>query len=444
MSKYQQSKESIDSSLLLWDIRPTQTSVQETYDLIVYPSAVYDDTFGGPITFKIPPQANGCLSDVEIVTEWKVMKNTAKLTDKQQVSVINNISNAMWNFVDVQVGDRVNVMQSMENAYAYQTFFNTALNNKEEREQYLGISETWYMDKGNNKEEANCLKFFTATGVKKDDIKNEASAWRAGKIKLSKVIKSRAKLQTPLLNHSKVLPSRLRVAVTLSKNKNDFLVQAEEDDIKVKVKNVYLQCTFVRPRDTMLNLQEETLKKRPALYDIDYPEISLRTISTGSDQVTINNLFPNKLPKVAFFVLQKTSDLTGDHKTSPFVFERMKSFQLYINNHEHFPMPIKFDPDNKGESDFIDAYMQLYKAAGYEYEGDCLIAENNFNYNYIIGAVFTADKQHTKHLNLQNEGETRVEIELEDKDEGPFTLITYAIYDKLYKIDEHRNLTIIE
>ena len=88
--------------------------------------------------------------------------------------------------------------------------------------------------------------------------------------------------------------------------------------------------------------------------------------------------------------------------------------------------------------------MQLYKAAGYEYEGDCLIAENNFNYNYIIGAVFTADKQHTKHLNLQNEGETRVEIELEDKDEGPFTLITYAIYDKLYKIDEHRNLTIIE
>ena len=91
MSKYQQSKESIDSSLLLWDIRPTQTSVQETYDLIVYPSAVYDDTFGGPITFKIPPQTNGCLSDVEIVTEWKVMKNTTELTDKQQVSVINNI-----------------------------------------------------------------------------------------------------------------------------------------------------------------------------------------------------------------------------------------------------------------------------------------------------------------------------------------------------------------
>ena len=121
MSKYIQSKEALDTALLLWDIRPTQTSVKETYDIIVYPSAIYDDTYGGPINFTIPPQTNGCLLNIDIITEWRIQKGGDKLPDNEQVSIINNFSNALWSYTDLQVGDRVNVMQSMENAYAYQT-----------------------------------------------------------------------------------------------------------------------------------------------------------------------------------------------------------------------------------------------------------------------------------------------------------------------------------
>ena len=77
-------------------------------------------------------------------------------------------------------------------------------------------------------------------------------------------------------------------------------------------------------------------------------------------------------------------------------------------------------------------------------EGNCLINRDNFNINYIIGVVLTPDKLHAKHLNLQTEADVRVDITLEDETAGPFTFITYSLYDRLYKIDYNRNLTITE
>ena len=439
MSKYIQSKEAIDTSLLLWDIRPTQTSVQETYDIVVYPSAIYHDQYGGPINFVIPAQSSGCLINIDIVTEWRVMKGDDKIVAANQVTIVNNFSNALWNYVDVQVGDRVNVMQSMENAYAYQTFFNTIFNNQSNRKDYLFESESFVMDDADGKTAANCLEF---TSADKSLILNKGSTTRAERIAESRILTSKTKLHTSLLTHSKVLPTEMRIKVTLVKNRNAFLLMAATTEYKVVIQKVFLQCTFVRPRDFVLNLQEERLKQDPALYDVEHPEISMRSISAGKTHVTINDLFPNKLPKVAFFAIQNSTDLVGDFKTTPFCFNRMRSFQLYVDNHEYFPFPIKFVENDVTKDDFSQAYMQLYKTLGLEMKGDCLVNAVNFNINYILGVILTPDKEHLKHLNIQKEAEVRAEITLEV--EGTFTLITYAIYDRLYTIDHNRQLSIIE
>ena len=140
MSKYVESKEAVDSALLLWDVRATQTSIEETYELTVYPTTTYEDTYGAPIDFSIPPQPNGCLVDIDIETTWQVKRAGEDLKAKDNISIINNFSNALWSFVDVQVGNRVNLMQSMENAYGYQTLFSTILNSNSDRADYLSES----------------------------------------------------------------------------------------------------------------------------------------------------------------------------------------------------------------------------------------------------------------------------------------------------------------
>ena len=442
MSKFIQSKEALDSHLLLWDIRPTQTSIEEKYEINVYPATTYEDTYGAPVNFDIPRQPNGCLYDIDIMTTWQVKKGTADLADKENVSIINNFSNALWSYVDVQVGDRVNIMQSMEQAYGYQTFFNTVLNSASNRADYLYETETFVMDTGQSMADTECVIFFDEADPTK--IKNAGGVKRAKKIRLSQQITSKTKLHTPLLNHSKVLPTNMSIKVTLTKNKDNFLLLSQAEDHKVVIDNVRLICTFLRPREVVLNLLEERLKQSAALYDIESPEISLRTIQTGSKKHVLYDFFPSKLPKSAFFGLITSSDITGGYARNPFTFNRMETFQIYIDNRAFYNFPIKFEDNSKDHLDFSQAYIQLYKALGLDRSGDCLINSDNFKINYIIGAVLTADKSHLNHLNLQKTANVRIEIELEKATTEPMVLVTYSLYDKLYSIDSDRQLTITE
>lgn len=444
MSKYVESKEAVDSALLLWDVRATQTSIEETYELTVYPTTTYEDTYGAPIDFSIPPQPNGCLVDIDIETTWQVKRAGEDLKAKDNISIINNFSNALWSFVDVQVGNRVNLMQSMENAYGYQTLFSTILNSNSDRADYLSESECFVMDSGQDLKAGNCVTFFDDDVA---NILNAGGAKRAQKIKESREFTSKTKLHSPILNHSKVLPTNMSIKVTLTKNKTAFLLMSAKATVgapQVVIKRVVLLCTYYRPREVFLNLMEERLKQSPALYDIEYPEISLRTIPAGNKHYTLYDFFPNKLPKSAFFAITTASNVSGDLESNPFVFHRMNSFQMYIDNREHFPNPIKFVNTKSDHLDFSKAYLQLYKTLNLDRSGDCLVNSDNFNIYYMIASVLTDDKRHLQHLNLQKTADVRIKVELDDIPTVPMVLITYALYDKLYNIDSNRQITITE
>ena len=390
-------------------------------------------------------QPNGYLLDIDIETTWQIRRADEDLKANDNISIINNFSNALWSFVDVQVGNRVNLMQSMENAYGYQTLFNTILNSNSDRADYLSVSECFVMDSGQDLKAANCVTFFDEDTAKN---LNRGGTKRAKKIKASREFTSKTKLHSPILNHSKVLPSNMSIKVTLTKNKTPFLLMSAketEGEPQVIIKRVVLLCTYYRPREVFLNLMEERLKQSPALYDIEYPEISLRTIPAGNKHFTLYDFFPSKLPKSAFFAITTASNVAGDLESNPLiVFHRMNSFQMYIDNREHFPNPIKFVNTKSDHLDFSKAYLQLYKTLNLDRSGDCLVNSDNFNIYYIIACVLTDDKQHLQHLNLQRTADVRIKLELDDIPTVPMILITYALYDKLYSIDSNRHITITE
>ena len=115
MARFVNSSDSISSSLLLWNDRPTQVSIEETYDLKVWP--VTNLLNEGPINFNLPPQPKGLLSDLHVVTKFKLMKNGQDISEPQKdISVINNLANSLWGEVSVTCSDRVELCQSMKNA----------------------------------------------------------------------------------------------------------------------------------------------------------------------------------------------------------------------------------------------------------------------------------------------------------------------------------------
>ena len=449
MAKFSNSGESIDSSLLLWQKNHTQIAIEDVYDVKVYPVSSHFNE--GAIHFDLHPQPKGLLSSVEIVTTFCIKHGTetAKVGNDDQVSIVNNIANSLWSLVDVKIADRVSLMQSMRNAYSYQTFLNNALNHGSTHEDYLFANELFLMDSGETKEDSEVMIFTETTD---DHIMNDAAAKRANRVRQGTSITTTSKLQCPLLTTNKALPTDLKVRISLSRNTDAFLLLSNDPTYKLIIENVYLLVTYQKPRDAVLNIMEERIHKSPAIYYVTRPEIIVKPIAQTSRVIRMNDIFPEKLPKYAFIFMLGSEDFEGTITKNPYTFTGFSEFQFYINNKPYFAEPLKMDSvqgsNNSRKYPENAVYLkQLYKTIGKDLRGDCLINRNNFPLNFIVGLSLTSDRCSTMcdHLNLQEVASTHLEIDmgLQTLPNDPL-LVIYAMYDRQIQINSERMITIVE
>lgn len=522
MAKFLNSNESISTSLLLWNDISTQVSIEETFEMDIWP--ITGNLNDGPINFQIPPQPKGMLTDIYIITKLKIQKDGNDLNFRHDsLSVVNNFGNSIWGQVDIQLDDRIDIMQSMKNAYPYQTFFNHTLNSESNKVDYLYYNELFKMDQGSTKKIEESARTFwkwndkvdneikdlmptSVTDTMKDDKLNEIKAklnvsenlgnyygtaeyissamgYSSGeKIEELTDIVSRmllpskinpaasdrskflrhgesitlcTKLQNPLFNTSKCLPTNVKIRISLSKNNDEFLILSDGNSkYGVNIEDCYLNATYYKPRDPILKLIEERIKKEPVPYFISRPEIIVKPISNAGRIIRIPDVFHNILPPYAFMCLQRSKDFEGSYTTNPYTFIPFQKFQFYVNGIPYFTNPLEVTNIKKrGDEHYqymeFGAYMrQLYKTIGKDLKGDCLINSSNFALHFMIGLTFGADRKslNERHLNLQEKASTHLEIDMGINDGIPedMLLIIYAVYDRQIQIDADRKIKIIE
>ena len=521
----------MSSSLLLWNDTPTQVSIQETYDLKVWPiTNIFND---GPIIFNIPPQAKGLLTDLQIITKIKLLHNGQEITARSKdVSVINNIANSLWGEVSVVAGNRTELCQSMRNAYAYQSFLNQALSSDRNREGYLLYNEGFLMDEGVSKKSeesvrtfwrwdtisknitlwdsiesvpgydtladglsakreaafemeypytaAEKLGYLTAmklnpkkSNLEDDELEieyqnemiqlkswvptqaNPAASKRSTLFNNGRSVTLSSKFHCPLLNTTKCLPTNMNLRMSLTKNTDEFLLLCNADaGYSLSIEDCYLNVTYYRVRDEILELIEERLRKDPIPYFISKPEIIVRPVTQSSRIVRINDIFSDSiLPPYAFFMLQRSRDFEGYMSSNPFIMVPYKKFQLYRDGVPIFADPLEVGRIRKiGDKDyqfkdFGEYLRQLYHTLGKDTQGSCLINESNFHLNFMTAISFGADRSsiNDRHLNLQEKASTSVEIDLGTETfPEDLILIVYAVFDRQIQIDSNRIVRIIE
>ena len=523
MAKFINSQESISDSLLLWNTPSTQVAIEDTYGLNVWPiTGTLND---GPLNFKIPPQPNGMLTDINIITKLKIQENGEDLKFRHDsLSVVNNFGNSIWEQVDIQLDDRTGITQSMRNAYPYQTFFNHVLNSESNRVDYLYYNELFKMDQGCTKkleedsrtfwdwndaidseiiaampdtlndetrngklnemkvklnstenigelyETAKYMAF--AMGYSNDESKieqltdivsrllipsrvNPSASDRSRLLRHGESIVLYTKLQNPLFNTAKCLPTNMKIRISLSRNSDEFLILSnDETNYSIHLEDCYLHVTYYHPRDAILSLIEERLRKEPAPYFISRPEVIIKPVPNVGRIIRITDVFHDNLPPYAFFCLQGSKDFEGSYKTNPYTFIPFQKFQFSVNGRPYFPDPLEvttIKKRGKGHYQYTEfgAYLrQLYKTIGKDLRGNCLIDSSNFHLNFMVGMSFSADKSNTstRHLNLQEKASTYLEIDVGINDGTPqdMILIIYALNNTQIQIDSNRKITIIE
>ena len=522
MARFVNSNSSIPSSLLLWNDRPTQVSIEETYDLKVWP--VTNLLNEGPINFSLPIQMNGLLTDVHIITKFKIQKNGEDITTPQKdISVINNFANSLWSEVSVICDDRVELCQSLKNAYPYQTFFNHALNSENNRADYLFENELIKMDEGMSKKSEEDLRVFWKwnhykdsmfddlvfeegqkkakieekkegywgasifndrpelysgyTGILSDRYSGDAlkiavenemekrNAWiptranpaasiRSTRVNRGQSVILNSKFQCPLLNTSKCLPTKIKIRLSLTKNRDEFLLLCNDDaGYSIVLEDVYLNVTYYRVRDQILSLIEERLAQEPAPYFISRPELIVRPVTHASRIIRMSDIFKDKLPPFAFFALQRSVDFEGKFSSNCYTFWPFKKFQFYRDGVPYFSDPLEVATINEARDgdfvyrDFGEYMRQLYRTIGKDSRGNCLINSTNFHLNFMVGMSFGADRSSLaeRHLNLQEKASTYLEIDMGiDNVPEDLILIVYAVFDRQVQIDSNRMVRIIE
>ena len=445
MMKFKDSRDSVSSELLLWKESATQVSIKSVYDLKVHPiSSLYNE---GAIQFSLPPQSRGMLTNIDIVSTFKVLKNgKSNLEDNDNCTIINNISNALWEMVQVELGDRVSITQSMRNSYAYHTFFNNCFNTDPNRSSYQFATELWKMDSGDTKEDSEVAIFAG------DGVKNKGAAARSKRIWGSKSNTVRSRLHVPLFNSSKAFPTNMNIRISLTRNNDQFLILADQDSYRVQIDDVHLIATYINPHDVFLSMIEERLIKQPAPFFISRPELIIKPIGHAGRNVILNNLFPGQLPPLAYFCIQRSQDFQGHYQKNPWTFVPFSKFQLTIDGIPYFPGPLEITPEVIGGKRYYNdnrSFLeQLYRTTGHHNRGCNLINSDNFQQNFIVGVSLSGDRapSSASYLNPQKEASTQLEIDIgyDVNVSDELILVIYAVYNRLVTISSDRSVQVFD
>ena len=120
MSKYSKSAEAINTSLLLWDVRHTETSIDDVEQITFYPINSIENS--DIIEFDIPGFQYLMLRDVELLVKFNILTDRdVAPVENTNVSPINNFIHALWETVDVKING-FNVEQSMSKTLEFSFF----------------------------------------------------------------------------------------------------------------------------------------------------------------------------------------------------------------------------------------------------------------------------------------------------------------------------------
>lgn len=431
MTKYINSDEAVTSNLMFFSPMHTQTSILSTNVYEVYPQTSLD--FSDVIPFLIKAHPKQMIQGIEIVTNIRVLTATGENPPANtNVSVVSNLSHAIWRSVDVVVGGQ-NLMQSFDNSYNIGSWFNTVLNSDENRKDYLFRKQLFLMDNVETKANSENTNFYpdhNAVPV------NTAARRRADRIKRGQRVTLISDLDCSLFRTGKLLPSNLDVRIALTKNYSGYvLLEPANGTHKLVFDKCYLRVTVQQPTDFCLQLVEQKLKIQPAIYQAEQGVVNFFSLTAGTRTATINNLFPQgKLP-IFFVIAISTRDCYGETRNkNPYTYHRINKIQVYIDSVPYFSSALS------GNTQLFDNF---YQSIGRKTAGGSLLADPSFNSHHIIPVDLTADRNSNKHhLNLSRTGDVKVNLEaVENLPEGAL-LMCYSYYDRIIAIDSDRNVHI--
>jgi len=151
-------------------------------------------------------------------------------------------------------------------------------------------------------------------------------------------------------------------------------------------------------------------------------------VSSGSQQVSIDNAFQGSIPERILIALVKNTAFVGSPSTNPFHFHHyMTNLVLYVTGVQHPAEPLSMDCSTPFGT--TRAYQTLFSSTGIHHDDRAhMITMEMFTKGfYVPGFDLTPDNEaDEEHISLPRQGNVRIAARFKKPIPEPVTCILYA------------------
>jgi hypothetical protein len=431
----------------LFDILPTQTASESMYKLDIRPMSVVSDgsvvefVMGGEnrdylclkgsklaVSLKLVHQDGSKLHEQEIVETTGKPKEGS---DPDEVAVpVNLCLHSLWNQVDVFInGYRMTQASDM---YAYKAMIKTQL--------YYGADA--------KKTQLSAQGFRRESGANLDNMNsdNKGYEWRKELFKKGKVVEFEGPLLEDVMQMDKYLLNGMRVQIKLYPALKKFYIMAADasKNYKIELVDIVFRACMVKVNPGVILGHAAAMESKNALYQYTRVETKSYSISAGTSNVYLDNMFQGNRPSKLVFGFVATAAYNGSYTRNPFKFNHyfVTDIRVIVDGQTVPGRPQKIDFEEYNGRRFIESYVNFYESLGMtgkDYGGGLtpeLFAQGHTLFVYNLEPTYPTDK----YINLKKHANVRLELNFKYPLPETITIVFYAEHTALFEVDNARNI----
>ncbi|XP_075439047.1 uncharacterized protein F54H12.2-like [Ascaphus truei] len=417
------------SELDIFEIQPTQTSIEKSLYVEIQPLAALSET--APLEFYIAGSGKHYfdLNNTLIYITCKIVKqDNTPIADGARVSLINYPIATLFNQLDVTLGDRL-ISQS-NNLYAYRAYIETILNYSADALSTQLTTGLFYKDTAGQHQ----------TRTVEGD--NQGFTKRSQMTERGKAVELLGHLHSDIFFQEKLILNGLDLKIKLTRNKDTFcLMSAEAEPFKIQILNASLFVKRVQIAPAVRIGHAQGLLNGNAKYTIDRVGMKIYSIAVGSRVCNLENLFLGQLPKLVIIGFVDNDAFSGAYDKKPLCFKHnhVNFAALYLDGEQ---IPTKpFQPDFENANS-IREYMALVQIAGKQNaDAGFLINREEYVEGYTLFAFdLSPDQERGGHFSLIRNGNLRAEIRFSRALDRTVNIIVYCVFDNVIEINQRREV----
>ena len=434
------------SELELFEIPPTQTSVEESRFEYFYPLTSLDRS--GPIEFKITASESEYIDTSKTYIYFKARildENSQKLVDKTSdddatvpdKSVVYPISYFISSaFKQVEVHLNSQPVGSADSLYPYRAYMETVLSYGTDVKKHQLSTGLFYQD-SYEMSETNKANITAGT------TRNKGAKARWDKTKFSRSFEVMGTIHSEIFQQNKLIPSKVGIYLKFHRADPSFALMAADRNqkYKIQIEKATLIANIKKIASHVRTAHETRLLQTNARFPVRRVEMRYFTRGPGMSDLSEPNVVNGVLPKRIGFGLVSTDAFNGDLKKNPFDFQHFNASRVCLKQNG-ISVPFDALTLDYGNNEYVLQYFLLMHSTG-QWNKDRSNGIHPFRDRdgYTMYAYnLTADQSHGSVFNLVREGNLSIEIKLKEPSTESITIVCYLEYDSIIEIDSDRNI----